>query len=511
MSGALEQAFLSDIVANIDDDTPRLVYADWLMENGKDDRAEFIRVQIERSRLPSWDAAQVRLRLREEELLKLHGEEWLAELPEIDGAKWEGFRRGIVAEVRFMDFDAMRKQAHACRAVAPVEAITVRWPRKREKTRKDPKIAELRELSLTGRSYSEEEIEWLADSPQLGTLNSLTARGLWPEGLEALVASPHLVELNTLRLPANNLGNEGIMALTRAASMRALEVLDLSGRGVAERYTTDPIIQVPGMESLANWPGLASVRSLNLIFNEIGAVGLRTLLRSPFAVSLEQLSLRGGRLDGNAMAEFGETVADLELHVLNVGDNVFGELGLQNLASARSLRNLKVLHLDRCEIPLSAGRVWPKAQFLADLRILDLSHNLLGAAGVTALIEANPPMLHTLNLRDNDLFDKAITALAASSLGQQLQELDLGRNGLSATETEAFCSSEEMTELRVLRLDDNNFSNDMLKILTDSPLAQRVSVFGLGEAPKEQHLDPEFFEYGDGDQNLGESDYEIPF
>ena len=108
MSGGLAKGFLDDIVANIDDDTPRLVYADWLEENGQDERAEFIRVQVERARLPAWDAAQVRLRLREQELLKQHGEEWLAEMPAVEGAKWEGFRRGIVAEVSFASFEAMR-------------------------------------------------------------------------------------------------------------------------------------------------------------------------------------------------------------------------------------------------------------------------------------------------------------------------------------------------------------------------------------------------------------------
>ena len=33
------------VIANVDDDTPRLVYADWLDENGDPDRASFIRTQ----------------------------------------------------------------------------------------------------------------------------------------------------------------------------------------------------------------------------------------------------------------------------------------------------------------------------------------------------------------------------------------------------------------------------------------------------------------------------------
>lgn len=42
-----EQAFLRAICEDPFDDTPRLIYADWLEENGRAERAEFIRVQVE--------------------------------------------------------------------------------------------------------------------------------------------------------------------------------------------------------------------------------------------------------------------------------------------------------------------------------------------------------------------------------------------------------------------------------------------------------------------------------
>src|SRR6266508_240747 len=41
-----EDALLAAIYANPDDDTPRLVYADWLDEHDQPERAEFIRAQI---------------------------------------------------------------------------------------------------------------------------------------------------------------------------------------------------------------------------------------------------------------------------------------------------------------------------------------------------------------------------------------------------------------------------------------------------------------------------------
>jgi uncharacterized protein (TIGR02996 family) len=43
----VERALLAAIIAEPEDDTPRLVYADWLDEHARPERAEFIRVQCE--------------------------------------------------------------------------------------------------------------------------------------------------------------------------------------------------------------------------------------------------------------------------------------------------------------------------------------------------------------------------------------------------------------------------------------------------------------------------------
>lgn len=42
---AIEQAFHLSVCEHPEDDTPRLIFADWLEENGQGERAEFIRVQ----------------------------------------------------------------------------------------------------------------------------------------------------------------------------------------------------------------------------------------------------------------------------------------------------------------------------------------------------------------------------------------------------------------------------------------------------------------------------------
>lgn len=46
MTDTTGDALLATILANPEEDTPRLVYADWLQENGEEERAEFIRKAI---------------------------------------------------------------------------------------------------------------------------------------------------------------------------------------------------------------------------------------------------------------------------------------------------------------------------------------------------------------------------------------------------------------------------------------------------------------------------------
>jgi uncharacterized protein (TIGR02996 family) len=70
------------ILESPDDDTPRLIYADWLDEHGDCDRAQFIRVQIEKFRrfgnLQPMDSPEyISLLAQEKRLFSLNFERWL--------------------------------------------------------------------------------------------------------------------------------------------------------------------------------------------------------------------------------------------------------------------------------------------------------------------------------------------------------------------------------------------------------------------------------------------------
>src|SRR5882724_4595197 len=107
-----EEAFLQDIVENRDDDTPRRIFADWLMDH--DDpvtqaRGEFIHLQCELAKHPAGVARPAELLRRERELLWTHGKLWGGGLDRFGCICWE-YRRGFVEGV---GMSAMAFAAHA--------------------------------------------------------------------------------------------------------------------------------------------------------------------------------------------------------------------------------------------------------------------------------------------------------------------------------------------------------------------------------------------------------------
>ena len=166
-----EDAFVRAICEAPEDDTPRLVFADWLQENRDTARAEFIRTQVELARLDAADPRREPLAKRERELwAKRHA--W-RRLP----AEW--LRQGL-GEYR---------RGFLWRWVGTVDLYLSRaadlW--------RDGPIGE---LSLNGRNR---HLVRLAECPHLAAIRGLTLQvaGRIRDGGFALAGSPHLAGLES--------------------------------------------------------------------------------------------------------------------------------------------------------------------------------------------------------------------------------------------------------------------------------------------------------------------------
>src|SRR5690348_826131 len=92
-----DHAFLDRITSNPEDDTPRLIYADWLEEHGFGERAEFIRVQCQLAQMAKYDPGRLPLLQREQEILTERGADWAKPVASI--TRDYKFHRGFVDTV----------------------------------------------------------------------------------------------------------------------------------------------------------------------------------------------------------------------------------------------------------------------------------------------------------------------------------------------------------------------------------------------------------------------------
>jgi uncharacterized protein (TIGR02996 family) len=276
-----QEALLRAIIAEPDDDAPRLVYANWLEEHGDRDRAAFIRVQCELARLPephmSWlskptaeqqqvERRRAQLERRTRGLLRRHLKEWRQDIPDILYVSPSMFRRGFVETVHLSCEDFLKAPEQlwplasmqtihlvvgsphdferVCKAprLALVTRllISVEWRTPEEELRAVRAVAAsryVRSLTYLAVGTDDEGVKVLAASPRLPSLRRLvlSGKGIGPEGARALAESRRLRRLTYLELRFTKIGSEGALALAASATLANLTSLDVSFAGVRAR------------------------------------------------------------------------------------------------------------------------------------------------------------------------------------------------------------------------------------------------------------------------------------
>jgi uncharacterized protein (TIGR02996 family) len=194
----VEGAFLQAILADPDDDAPRLIYADWLDEQGESQRAEFIRVQCALARAPRHDPAWGELWDRQRDLIVANGNGWSAALRQFVTNYW--CRRGFADEV-WLSGQALLAHAATIFAMAPL------------------RTAHVREIGPEG-------VRSLTALSSLGSLSTLDLSGNGGEWRYERGRGRQLVR--------PGIGNEGAEHLAGWRGLGQLRLLDLRGCAVSE-------------------------------------------------------------------------------------------------------------------------------------------------------------------------------------------------------------------------------------------------------------------------------------
>src|SRR5690348_12506827 len=207
------RALLNAITDHPDDDTPRLVFADWLEEHNDPDRARFIRLQVELARVPPWGQPPA-ARAEQEAILARRRAEWLAELGLADGTRYDPtFHRGFVAAARLTAAEFLRAGGRLTSRTPLVHLRLTDVGNRMRKLAACPALGRLRSLSLATTGLGDRAVQTLAESPHIRGLDRLdvSCNRIGAAGARAVLDAGE--GLTDLHLGANRLGPEGAAAV----------------------------------------------------------------------------------------------------------------------------------------------------------------------------------------------------------------------------------------------------------------------------------------------------------
>ncbi len=481
MSETTERELRAAILESPDDHVTRMVYADWLLEQGNL-RGELIALQCAQ---PTEDEGG---ELRRRALWQHCGARWLAEdlgSSGIDPRRVE-YRAGFIYSV----------QVPAAELVGAVGPVLAQHP--------------IHTLRLGARAH---ELAAVADSPVLRTVRRLELVTTFDdeEALARLFAAPALSRLEglSLNLRAMSNGTDAMWpALERCPRLAELTHLALSSVDVSVERARWLGRALPALRELrctssldaAALPALAESATFRLqqfrVRNqsgpEIGDATVAAVLDAPMLRTLETLSLARCGLGAATAARLPTLPATLT--ELDLGEQRDPEVALAlDGCTFPALRSLNIADNELGDAQLPALRRFP------ELTSLRAGANRLTARSATMIVDGAPG-LHVLSLDDTTIGDDGVCTLASAPSSTALRSLHLYGVGSDVAAVQAIRNGGRLTELRELVISGRNIG---LHTLADGPFDKiaRLEVRLVDEALRRQW-------FGDGWLQLAETTYE---
>jgi uncharacterized protein (TIGR02996 family) len=518
VNSALEAA----IIAHADEDTPRLAYADWLDENGDPDRAEFIRVQCRLADLspaePDWvdlterqDELVARLKHRDldegfedaprfyfgTDMLGRHEEPFCRGFPyfiscQTRGAEWTpGETRRIINELNRL------VRSTTIRGFHPYELPTNCLA----ELLVAPAIGHLTGLATRPHAATEgwegELVEYyrlIATSPALRRLQHLYLYGSIPAGgVEVLAKAKNLAGVRRLTIQRLNAPKAVIQKLTRSAWFRRVRHLRIgpSEPSVAKvvlgelgNLTELHTLDLPGL-----WSGAAKelasgrFRSLARLLYEgpLDRASAKALARGRFP-KLSVFVADRRELKNEAFGDLMRADWFAQLRVLDLADNDIGDKGIAALAGHPVARSLRILRLGDNAFGKSGLSTIAEAGTFPELTTLDLG-SYLERKGTPAELSRfvaglQIPRLRHLNLRGWPLGDLGAKALAANGALAGLTRLDLSSCKIGDAGAKVLLASPHLQNLVELQMNSNSIKTGA-DALADPRVMPRLGVLWL--------------------------------
>lgn len=277
------RALMAAIIANPEEDTPRLMFADWLDEHGGEHdraRAAFIRLQVEAARLPERDKRRKKLEASAWVLADGHHEAWLAPLaacvhrlehrPKLVGRSSSVglFERGLlkafeVEAAKFLQKGRQRVFPDALAAVG-LEALSFYTPATR--------------------------VGELPGSPAFRWVSRMECPAVGDAALEAFGTSPHLAHISGLEFTEVKISDAGLITFARTTDTLRLQKFTITT--ASPRRYTKAKFTAAGVLALLNSPRLPALTALDVSGPTAEQFGTAEFLADAGLAKLNQLALK---------------------------------------------------------------------------------------------------------------------------------------------------------------------------------------------------------------------------
>jgi uncharacterized protein (TIGR02996 family) len=392
-------AFLATICENPDDDTPRLVFADWLDERDQPDFAAFLRAQIELDRTPAWEPFAVLCKWRRTDWFT--GNLFRDTLPPVDGhlIEWQfpAFRRGFGWRLNVRSLIAWEKAESELLSRAPVGELHLWSAATLDDWRRFAGSSVVRLIRrLHFMSNPIEPLRVLRDNPNaLGItdlfFNRSSGAGM-PEVVEDLLASPLGQVLRGLHF---RVGHDSVdLLLEKLAAAARLERLSFTTMGL----TTERIHHLTSKSTFQN------LHELHLISDHaVGNDGILALTAN-LPSSLRVLTYSGVEVHATGLEALAQAKQLTGLRRLNLSQNTLSPRAVKVLSASPSLAGLRSLILFKCHLGDKGIRHLTRSKFWRNLTELDLRENPIPLLGFRYLMDAAvPPDLTALVLDERQV------------------------------------------------------------------------------------------------------------
>ena len=254
--------------------------------------------------------------------------------------------------------------------------------------------------------------------------------------------------------------------------------LKLSGR-----YISSDDVKI-----ICNYPGIKTVRVLDLADNQVNDEALPVLFESENLAQLEELYLGINFLIGEGLTEIAcsSQIKLGNLKKLVISDNRLTDASVADFIRSKNFPNLESLDVGWNEVGNETAKALADATSFSGLKTLILERSYIELEGLKEMVQGDlMDQLQELNISANKFKDEAVQMIATTPKWKSLKILRLSQNMFGDPGAKALGESTSLGGLTHLYAGRNYFGNEGAQAIHESKTLINLKTLVLKEGVEE--------------------------